>query len=610
MFEWKASNGIILGAEETGGKGRQFKARFLVPGLVKYDYGVCLLTKENADKFIQEFVGCPVVIDHQDVTDDNVKEIGAGDIFSVWFDDKDGYYWCNGIIRDKKALELINQGYSVSCQYVITEYSDNTTGALHNGNPYDKVIENGRPEHLAIVKNPRYEGAIIAVNAIMATNEDRWITIHPNGEDEKGRHLLLKDGETPKEAIERTYGKGNKSESKEKYVGLSEKEYSELAKEYRDIVKTDKLSPKQVKRLKEMYPYFIKDAEYNSKDSNLNEPTREYYKSQIDKFKKQEQDLNSWFDLSQHQEKHMSSEWKKYLKENPKDFIDDKKQPDKGDDSKDNEHAEIKEYLKKIRPDLHFNYNKNSKNPYEIKYREGKRFNLNDIATSSDKKEDILEYLRQQTKPGSDLDIELTAKIKEAKENKATESKTSKKYTYSLTKKEVGNDKWLGGMADTGHYYTNGSFAIDKRYLDIKGQEPKKINDIDNAVKKMLTETAKKKQKEENYTTQKDFELGELKKENGKPIKVAKYSYYDDKLGYTRNIYIDKKFNDLFKNFELKFGSEYSPVYAYDGKDLIGVVMPIAGKDQSYTASNSFIEQFKVTLYTSIAEGIYNRLGE
>ena len=229
MFEWKASNGIILGAEETGGKGRQFKARFLVPGLVKYDYGVCLLTKENADKFIQEFVGCPVVIDHQDVTDENVKDIGAGDIFSVWFDEKDGYYWCNGIIRDKKALELINQGYSVSCQYVITEYSDNTTGALHNGNPYDKVIENGRPEHLAIVKNPRYEGAIIAVNAIMATNEDRWITIHPNGEDEKGRHLLLKDGETPKEAIERTYGKGNKSESKEKFEikDISKEEYND-----------------------------------------------------------------------------------------------------------------------------------------------------------------------------------------------------------------------------------------------------------------------------------------------------------------------------------------------------------------------------------------------
>ena len=165
MFEWRtASNAIYLG-EDEGGKGRQFKARFLVPGLVKYDYGVCLLTKENADKFIQDFTGCPVVINHQTVTDENVKDVAVGDIFSVWFDEKDGYYWCNGILRDKEAIKLINEGYSVSCQYLITEYSDNTSGKLHNGNPYDKIIENGKPEHLAIVNNPRYEGAIIAVNA-------------------------------------------------------------------------------------------------------------------------------------------------------------------------------------------------------------------------------------------------------------------------------------------------------------------------------------------------------------------------------------------------------------------------------------------------------------
>lgn len=501
-----AQNAIYLD-EETGGKGRQFKSRFLVPGLVKYDYGVCLLTKENADKFIQGFVGCPVVINHQTVTDDNAKAVSVGNIFSVWFDEKDGYYWCNGIINDKEAIDLINKGYSVSCQYTITEYSDNETNALHNGNPYDKIIENGKPEHLAIVNNPRYEGAKIAVNALLAENEDRWITIKPNGEENKGRHLLLKDGESPKEAIERVYKKEDKKQTE---------------------TEEDKKEDKQ------------------------------------------------------------------------------KQSDPKGE----KEHEDIKEMLKKVRPDLHFNYNKNSKYPYEIKYREAKRFNLNDIAISSDKKEDIYEYLRQQTKQGSDIEKELTAKIKETKENKNTETTEPKKYTYTLTKKEVGNDAWLGGMADTGNYYTNGSFAIDKRHLDIKGQEPKKIPDIDNNVKKLLTETAKKKQKEENYTNVKDFEIGELKSETGKPIPVAKYSYYDEKLGYTRNIYVNKKYNDLFKNFELKFGSEYSPIYAYDKGDLIGVLMPIQGRDSSYTASNSFVSQFKDALYEAIAGGIYNRLGE
>lgn len=35
---------------------------------------------------------------------------------------------------------------------------------------------------------------------------EKWITVHPNGEDEKGRHLLLEDGETPKDAMKRQWG--------------------------------------------------------------------------------------------------------------------------------------------------------------------------------------------------------------------------------------------------------------------------------------------------------------------------------------------------------------------------------------------------------------------
>ena len=58
----------------------------------------------------------------------------------------------------------------MSCQYAITDYSNNTEKKLHNGNPYDKEILNGLFEHLAIVDNPRYEGAYIAVNAYIAQN--------------------------------------------------------------------------------------------------------------------------------------------------------------------------------------------------------------------------------------------------------------------------------------------------------------------------------------------------------------------------------------------------------------------------------------------------------
>lgn len=167
MFSWKkkATNAIYL-KEDNGGKGRPFESRFLEAGLVKYSFGVCLLAKEVIDKFIDGFVGCPVIIDHQDITDENAKDERVGVISEVWYNEKDGWFWCKGIIFNDEAIDLIKKGYTVSCQYEITEYQENTENKLHNGNEFDKYILNGKPEHLAIVENPRYENAIIAVNAI------------------------------------------------------------------------------------------------------------------------------------------------------------------------------------------------------------------------------------------------------------------------------------------------------------------------------------------------------------------------------------------------------------------------------------------------------------
>ena len=335
MYEWKATNAIYLD-DEVAGKGRQFKCRFLVPGLVKYDYGVCLLTKENADKFIQGFIGCPVVINHQDVTDANAKDVSVGNIFSVWFDEKDGYYWCNGIITDKHAIELIDKGYSVSCQYTITEYSDNVTGALHNGNPYDKVIEDGKPEHLAIVNNPRYEGAIIAVNAInvtekeeedvnknlitdnmtasnsfeeqfkdtlytvlaegisnrlgelIASNEDKWITIHPHGDDsEDYRRLKLKDGESPKEAMQRMGWYEKRKAKDEKQKKLVEEKIKELQEKAKKVGgEKTVLGQKYLTQIKELQKGNIGVKEDEEKETAKDTPKELKSSKHFEKFNK------------------------------------------------------------------------------------------------------------------------------------------------------------------------------------------------------------------------------------------------------------------------------------------------------------------------------------
>lgn len=191
MDQMKASNATFLD-ESTGGKGKYFSARILQAGLVKYSFGVCLLAKEVIDKFIYEFVGCPVIIDHKDVTEENAKDERVGVISRVWFDQMDGWFWVEGIIFDEKAISLINDGYNVSCQYEISEYANNVTDKLHNGNKYDKVILNGKPEHLAIVKNPRYENAMIAVNALEIV-------------EDKGEEVIV---EIPKEEVIKSFNNG------------------------------------------------------------------------------------------------------------------------------------------------------------------------------------------------------------------------------------------------------------------------------------------------------------------------------------------------------------------------------------------------------------------
>lgn len=60
---------------------------------------------------------------------------------------------------------------------------------MHNGIEYDKTILGGRCEHLAIVKNPRYEGAMIAVNAIDKT-DGNFVTLKRKDGSAYKAHLI------------------------------------------------------------------------------------------------------------------------------------------------------------------------------------------------------------------------------------------------------------------------------------------------------------------------------------------------------------------------------------------------------------------------------------
>lgn len=150
-------------------------------------------------------VGVPVIINHKDINKDNADDERVGVVNSVWFDEKDGWYWCDGIIWNETAQNLItDKNWSVSCSYDV-KTADNKGGS-ENNIKYDMEFLDGVFTHLALVSNPRYERANIVFNSKTEVLNDRWVTIHPNGEDKKGRHILIKDGENIYDAMRRQWG--------------------------------------------------------------------------------------------------------------------------------------------------------------------------------------------------------------------------------------------------------------------------------------------------------------------------------------------------------------------------------------------------------------------
>lgn len=188
---------ITLGDTDDSGKGKKFKSRFIQPGLAGYpgQYGNVLVRKETLDNSINTIIGAPVIINHKNITDDNAKDERVGVISNVWYNDKDGWYWCEGVIWDETAQNLItDKGWSVSCSYDYLE--ENNEGGTENNIPYDREFTKLNFVHLALVDNPRYERANIVFNSKTVINNKFKEEEHPR--DENGQFTSGGGDETEK----------------------------------------------------------------------------------------------------------------------------------------------------------------------------------------------------------------------------------------------------------------------------------------------------------------------------------------------------------------------------------------------------------------------------
>ena len=223
---------ITLGDTDDSGKGKLFKSRFIQPGIAGYPekFGTALIRKESLDKFIYSLRGKYVIINHKDVINEEDK---VGEVYDVWFNPEDGWYWCNGVIWDETAQNLItDKGWSVSCSYNVKLADD--AGGTENNIPYDIEFLDGVFTHLAIVDNPRYERANIVFNSktvVKNATEDAQGNLH----SENNGQFVSKGGVNPnykeelKQVIEKA--KNNPNERQKLIIGKVSKDLEKKAKE-------------------------------------------------------------------------------------------------------------------------------------------------------------------------------------------------------------------------------------------------------------------------------------------------------------------------------------------------------------------------------------------
>lgn len=163
LFDSENKTAVQIKTDEIP-SGIAYCARFIVAGAVGYQDGVYYLSQDALDDFAWTLKGKPVLMGHQDVLDEkDMKKKAVGYVANV--DRCEDGSWCaEFVVFDSDAIDAINSGDVpyVSCGYRAVLSEEDLT---INNVKYKKRIIGGEMLHLALVKNPRYNGTEIWRNS-------------------------------------------------------------------------------------------------------------------------------------------------------------------------------------------------------------------------------------------------------------------------------------------------------------------------------------------------------------------------------------------------------------------------------------------------------------
>jgi hypothetical protein len=147
-------------------KGTVYYGLHFYPGVAEYQeegkepYRV-FLNEDTLRKMDPTFAGRPIFVEHVDEVDPDLNVLrkeAEGWVVESFFNASDGMHWVKFMTVTDAADRAIRNGHRLSNAYIPKSFKD---GGLWNGVSYAKEITDGEYEHLALVKNPRYEESII-----------------------------------------------------------------------------------------------------------------------------------------------------------------------------------------------------------------------------------------------------------------------------------------------------------------------------------------------------------------------------------------------------------------------------------------------------------------
>lgn len=140
--------------------GKVIRMQCMRRGLCAYPKETIYVSQEALWQLSNSALGVPVVVDHpaELITDENVSNLAVvGRVSAMEYDAISDTWDAVFVVDNEEAISLLQNGWGVSTAWFGDKYA---SGGTHNNVGYDRELIEGRYEHLAIVKTPRYEMAV------------------------------------------------------------------------------------------------------------------------------------------------------------------------------------------------------------------------------------------------------------------------------------------------------------------------------------------------------------------------------------------------------------------------------------------------------------------